>query len=147
MRLIKEPKIFYRGYKKAREHGLFSLIYQDYPLLGQTALRERLMSYLLTYRSKVAKIDGLARRLVRLKEKQAAEEKEATVLRAYLQQPPAKDHAHKYEAMRRQPGYQSSMQYLKSYYKEIYDECNLPNSRVVWQANAKEGSQSMGHAS
>ena len=42
MRLIKEPKVFYRGYKKAREHGLFSLIYQDYPLIGQKALRERL---------------------------------------------------------------------------------------------------------
>lgn len=59
------------------------------------------MSYLITYRSKVAKINGLIRRLVRLKEKQAADEKEATVFPAYLQQSSAKENAQKYEAIRR----------------------------------------------
>ena len=67
--LIKEPKVFYKGFKKAREHSMFSLIYQSFPLLAQKALSERFMSCLLKYRSKITKIDGLACRLVRLKEK------------------------------------------------------------------------------
>ena len=31
---VKEPKVFYQGFKKAREHELFSLIYQNFPLLA-----------------------------------------------------------------------------------------------------------------
>ena len=75
---VKEPKVFYRGYKKAREHGLFSLIYQDYPMMCQRALADRLAGYQLIYRSKLTKIEGLISRLTRLKERQAAEDKEAS---------------------------------------------------------------------
>ena len=67
--LVKEPKVFYKGFKKAREHGMFSLIYQSFPLLAQKALSERFITCLLRYRSKLTKIDGLAGRLIRLKER------------------------------------------------------------------------------
>lgn len=58
-------------------------MYQSFPLLAQAALAERFMNYLLKYRSKITKIDGLAQRLVRLKEKQAAEDKEAGMATTY----------------------------------------------------------------
>ena len=43
--------------------------------------------------------------------------------------------------MRKQPGYQSSLQYLRQYYKEVYDECQMPNSKIVWQINTQEDTQ------
>jgi hypothetical protein len=81
--LIKEPKVFYKGFKKAHEHNMFSLIYQNFPLLAQKALSERFMSCLLKYRTKITKIDGLACRLMRLKEKQAMEDKENNINSPY----------------------------------------------------------------
>lgn len=142
-KLLKEPKVFYKGFKKAREHGLFSLIYQSFPLLAQAALAERFMNYLLKYRSKIGKIDGLACRLVRLREKQAAEDKEAGMATTYTQLSSTKDNAQRYEALRRQPGLQASMQYLKAYYKEVYDECVLPHSKAGGQSSSKEAGQSL----
>ena len=57
---LKEPKVFYRGFKKAREHGLFSLAYQCSPEIVKAALAERFFNLIIKYKSKIAKIDGLA---------------------------------------------------------------------------------------
>ena len=99
--LIKEPKVFYKGFKKAREHSMFSLIYQSFPSLAQKAMSERFFSCLLRYRSKLTKIDGLACRLIRLKERQALEDKEYSMASPYQQQSSAKDNVQRYEALRR----------------------------------------------
>jgi hypothetical protein len=65
--LLKEHKTFYKGFAKALEHGLFSLAYSRQAGLAKVALRAKLSGHLVTYRRKLAKIDGLAARLLRLR--------------------------------------------------------------------------------
>lgn len=84
----KDPKIFYQGYKKCKEHDLFSLIYQDYPMTAQKALQEKFKDLLTTYKRKVAKIDGLAHRIHRINQRNTADEN-------------SKENARRYEAMRK----------------------------------------------
>lgn len=70
--------MFYKGFVKAQEHALFSLGYSRQSSLARLALFEKFEGYLIKYRSKLSKIDGLAARLSRIKARQAAEEKEAS---------------------------------------------------------------------
>lgn len=101
---IKEPKVFYKGFKKAKEHGLFSLVYQSSPSNSVVvALVERFTENLIRYKSKIAKIDGLAQRLMRRRERQDAEEKEQASMTIFAQQVANKENALRYDALRRQP--------------------------------------------
>jgi len=42
-----------------------------------------------------------------------------------------KEAALRYEMLRRQPGLHEMLEYTRSFYREIYDECNLQTSKIV----------------
>ena len=65
----KEYKFFYKGFVKAQQHTLFSLGYSSMKDLVSRALREKLEMHYLSYKRKLAKIDGLAARLLKIKQK------------------------------------------------------------------------------
>ena len=93
------------------------------------------MFYKNLYKKKLIKIEGLSRRLIKLRDRQAQEEQEANMLPPYVSKQQMKDITWSYEALRRQAAYQSQAAYVKQYYRDIYEECLLVGAKIYWPMN------------